>query len=82
MLIEPEYTELVARATVEELACWVHTIGYKTPKTNRTFVAVFRLDDGKTLELQIPEEMYHGLEKGQTGIVTIRNDELYSFELE
>lgn len=79
---EPEYTELVARATVEELSCWVHTIGYKTPKTNQVFAVTFRLDSGEEKTLRIPEEMYHGLEEKQVGIVTIRDGELYGFELE
>jgi len=43
---------------------------------------VFLTEDGQELKLNIPEEMYHGLEKGQTGIVTLRNGKLYSFELD
>ena len=79
---QPECKEIIARATVVDLSCWVHTIGYKTPKTNQIFAVVFRLDDGRTMDMYIPEEMYHGLEKGQTGIATIRDGELYSFELD
>ena len=82
MLIEPEYKQVESRATVVDLGCWVRTVGYKTPKTVREFAVMFQTEDGKELKLSIPEEMYHGLEKGQTGIVTIRNGELYSFELE
>ena len=67
---------------MEELSCWVHTIGYKTPKTNQVFAVTFRLDSGEEKTLRIPEEMYHGLEEKQVGIVTIRDGELYGFELE
>ena len=77
-----EYEEIIARATVVELSCWVHTIGYKTPKTNQVFAVTFRLDSGEEKTLRIPEEMYHGLEEKQVGIVTIRDGELYGFELE
>lgn len=79
---KPDYKETVSRATVEDLSCFVRTIGYKTPKTNQVFMVVFRLENGEALELYIPEEMYHGLEIGQIGTVTVRDDELYSFELE
>ena len=77
-----EYEEIIARATVVELSCWVHTIGYKTPKTNQVFAVTFRLDSGEEKTLRIPEEMYHGLAERQVGTVTIRDGELYSFELE
>lgn len=79
---KPEYTQIKALATVEELACWVETVGYKTPKTSRIFSVVFRLESGEEWKLNIPEEMYHGLEKGQTGMLTVVDGELYGFELE
>jgi hypothetical protein len=79
----PVYTEINTRATVVELACWVRMAGsYKAPKAVQEFAVVFQTEDGEMIKLIIPEEMYHGLEKGQVGIVTVRDGELYSFELE
>ena len=77
-----EYEEIIARATVVELSCWVQTVGYKTPETCKVFQVVFRLDSGEEKTLRIPEEMYHGLAERQVGTVTIRDGELYGFELE
>lgn len=79
----PVYTEINTRATVVDLACWVRMAGsYKAPKAVQEFAVVFQTEDGEMIKLIIPEEMYHGLEKGQAGIVTVRDGELYSFELE
>lgn len=79
----PVYTEINTRATVVDLACWVRMAGsYKAPKAVQEFAVVFQTEDGEMIKLIIPEEMYHGLEKGQVGIVTVRDGELYSFELE
>lgn len=79
----PVFDEIKTRATVVELACWVRMAGsYKAPKAVQEFAVVFQTEDGENMKLIIPEEMYHGLEKGQAGIVTVRDGELYSFELE
>jgi len=78
----PKPVEVSEKATVVDLGCWVRTVGHKTPKTITKFAVVFLTEDGQELKLNIPEEMYHGLEKGQTGIVTLRNGKLYSFELD
>ena len=78
----PVCTEVVSYATVEEIACRVRTYGHKLPKTMQEFAVAFRLENGEELKLDIPEEMYHGLEKGQRGVLTVKDGELYSFELE
>ena len=79
----PVFDEIKTRATVADLACWVRMAGsYKAPKAVQEFAVVFQTEDGEMIKLIIPEEMYHGLEKGQVGIVTVRDGELYSFELE
>lgn len=79
----PVFDEIKTRATVVDLACWVRMAGsYKAPKAVQEFAVVFQTEDGEMIKLIIPEEMYHGLEKGQVGIVTVRDGELYSFELE
>lgn len=75
----PETREL--QATVVDLCCAVRTIGYQTPKTVTLFAVTFETADGQHLYLQVPQEMYEGLEKGQTGLVTLVDGELYSFEI-
>ena len=79
----PVFDEIKTRATVADLACWVRMAGsYKAPKAVQEFAVVFQTEDGEMIKLIIPEEMYHGLGKGQVGIITVRDGELYSFELE
>ena len=69
------------QATVVDLCCAVRTVGYKPPKTVILFTVTFETADGQHLHLQVPQEMYEGLEKGQTGLVTLVDGELYSFEI-
>lgn len=79
---EVEYIPIEIRATVVEQTCLVKTIGIKTPKTIKEFSVVFQTENGEILKLCVPEEMYDGLEKGQTGILSVVDGELYGFELE
>ncbi len=74
----PIYTERTIQATVIDQYCFVKTIGYKTPKTTKVFTVVFKSGD-ETIKLNVPEEMYDGFEKGQTGLLTIADNYLYSF---
>ena len=69
-------------ATVVSTSCEVKMEGYKTPKTKKIFTVVFRTRDHKLLTFQVPEEMYHGLEEGQQGVLTYVDQCLYGFELE
>ena len=69
------------QATVVDLCCAVRTIGHKIPKTVTLFAVTFETADGQFLQLQVPEEMYEGLEKGQKGLLTVVGGDLYSFEL-
>lgn len=79
---EPTHKTLTASATVIDQYCVVRTIGYKTPKTIKTFTVVFQTDTGEIIKQDVPEEMYDGFEKGQTGLLTIVDEDLYSFVLE
>ena len=78
---EPEYTTVTTRATVVDQTCCVKTIGIKTPKTIKEFTITFQSENGEIIRLNVPEEMYDGFEKGQTGTLTIVDGELYGFSL-
>lgn len=78
---EPEYTTVTTRATVVDQTCCVKMVGMKTPKTVKEFVVVFQSENGDILKLNVPEEMYDGFDKNQTGILTIVDGQLYGFEL-
>jgi len=66
-------------ATIVDHTCRVKTIGYQTPTTVQEFTVVFETEDGKLIRLDVPQDMYDGLEKGQTGLLTIVDGNLYSF---
>ena len=66
-------------AKVLDCRCAVKSIGLKMPKTRLEFVIVFQTDTGQILALDVPQEMYDGFEKGQTGLLTTVNGVLYSF---
>ena len=78
---EPEYTTVTTRATVVDQTCCVKTIGIKTPKTIKEFTITFRAENGEIIRLNVPEEMYDGFDKNQTGILTVVDGQLYGFEL-
>ena len=78
---EPEYTTVTTRATVVDQTCCVKTIGIKTPKTIKEFTITFRAENGEIIRLNVPEEMYDGFDKKQTGILTVVDGQLYGFEL-
>ncbi len=81
-LIEDDVEPSKTRATVIDQMCAVRTVGIKTPKTLKEFVIIFQTENGETLKLNVPEEMYDGFEKGQTGILSLVNGELYSFVID
>ena len=78
---EPEYTTVTVRATVVDQTCCVKTIGIKTPKTIKEFTITFQTENGEIIRLNVPEEMYDGFDKKQTGILTVVDGQLYGFEL-
>lgn len=82
MFIEPESVTETVRATVIDMACRAKMVGTKTPKAVREFTVIFETSDGEILKINVPEEMYDGFDKGQTGILTLADGDLYSFEIE
>ena len=77
-----EFVTQELRATVLDQTCEVRLVGTKTPKATKVFTVVFRTEDDKVLSFNVPEEMYDGFEKGQVGILTVVDGELYGFTIE
>lgn len=67
------------QAKVIDLYCRAEMIGIKTPKSVEIFTVVFESADKNEIKIDVPQEMYDGLELGQSGEVTIVEGELYSF---
>jgi hypothetical protein len=78
---EPQFTTEEIQATVMDHTCAVKLVGTKTPKATKIFTVVFRTEDDKVLTFNVPEEMYDGFEKGQEGILTVVDGELYGFAI-
>ena len=78
---QPEYTTTTVNATVADVLCYTKTVGIKMQKIVKEFAVVFRTEDGNVLKIIVPEEMYDGFEKGQTGILSLVDGEIYGFEL-
>lgn len=70
------------QVTVVDQSCKVELVGIKTPKATKIFTVLFRTAEGDLLSLQVPEEMYDGIEKEQAGLLTLVDGKLYSFDLE
>ena len=68
-------------ATVVHMRCGVKMVGIKTPKAVTEFVVTFESKEFGTFDLPVTEAMYHNLEEGQTGKLTVSNGQLYSFVL-
>ena len=82
MFVDPESVTETVRATVIDMACSADMVGTKMPKAVRNFVVIFQAENGEILKINVPEEMYDGFDKGQTGILTLADGDLYSFEIE
>lgn len=76
-----EYVTVEQNAVVADQYCYVETVGIKHPKTVKRFVVVFETKENERLALPVMEEMYHGFEIGQRGLLKTVEDEFYSFEL-
>ena len=77
--IKSEFETSVYNAEVIDLSCRVDVLGHKDPETVTSFTAVFKTYDNKEITLNVPQEMYDGLEVGQKGELTLVEGELYSF---
>ena len=53
-------------------------VGIKSPKAVTIYTVEFKKDD-ELIKIDIPQEMYDGLEIGLIGEVTLVEGELYSF---
>ncbi len=74
-----EFKTVKVQAKVIDLSCRVDMVGIKTPKSTEFFTAVFEINNGEIIRVDVPQEMYEGLEKGQKGELTLVENELYSF---
>ncbi len=77
--IKTEFETIQFRAEVIDLFCRVDMIGIKTSKTVTVYTVVFETDEKEIIKLDVPQEMYDGLEIGLNGEVTLVEGELYSF---
>ena len=77
--IKDEFDTVKFYATVVDLFCRTEMIGTKAPRSVKVFMVVFETDNKKRIKLDVPEEMYDGIETGQSGEVTVVEGELYSF---
>lgn len=74
-----EFSNEELRATVIDHSCSVQMVGLKMPKATKIFSVSFETENSEILTFQVPEEMYDGFEKGQTGLLTIVDGQLYGF---
>lgn len=77
--IKTEFETIKVQAEVIDLSCRVDMIGIKTPKSVTIFTVKFKTDNKEIIRVDVPQEMYDGLEKGQHGELTLVEGELYSF---
>lgn len=74
-----EFSNEELRAIVIDHSCSVQMVGLKMPKATKIFSVSFETENSEILTFQVPEEMYDGFEKGQTGLLTIVDGQLYGF---
>lgn len=77
--IKTAFETVKFRAEIVNLSCRVDMVGIKTPKTVTIYTVEFKTDEKEIIKLEIPQEMYDGLEIGQSGELTLVEGELYSF---
>ena len=70
-------------AEIIDMVCGTGMVGsYRLPKSVKTFLIIFKKDDGETFELLVPEEYYLELSVGQKGTLTLVEGNLDSFTLD
>lgn len=77
--IRTEFNTVKILAEVVDLSCYVNMIGTKNPETVEIYTVIFETDSKKIISVNVPKEMYDGIEKGQRGELTLVEGELYSF---
>ena len=85
--IESKFSEeaevISTHAEIVDMVCGTGMVGsYRLPKSEKTFLIVFKKDDGEILEISVSEEYYLELSVGQTGMLTLVEGTLDSFELD
>ena len=89
--MEERETEIFAEEAVSEsfhaeitdMVCGTGMVGsYRLPKSEKTFLIIFKNDEGKYFELRVSENIYTSLEVGMKGMLTILEGQLDSFELD
>lgn len=86
---EIEEERLNAEAVIVEfdgeiinMVCGTGTVGsYRLPKSQKTFLVVFKKDNGEIIDLAVAEDIYLSLEVGMAGKVTLLDGRLDSFLL-
>lgn len=76
----PEYETVKMKAKVIDLYCLTKVVGIKNPKSVKEFFVCFENDNGEVFNLAVSEEIYDGFEQGQTGLLSMVENELYGFE--
>ena len=77
--IRTEFETSTFNAEIVDLCCCAMMIGDKYPKAVNVYTVVFVTDKNEQIKLNVPQEMYDGLEVGQKGELTLVEGELYSF---
>ena len=78
-----EANVITHHAEIVDMLCGTGMVGsYRLPKSEKTFLIIFRDDEGGTTELAVGEEVYLSLEVGMKGMLTILEGHLDSFELD
>ena len=75
--VESMHVEIV------DMICGTGMVGdYRLPKSVKSFVIIFKKDDGETLELAVPEEYYLELSVGDHGTLTLLEGNMDGFVLD
>ncbi len=77
--IKTDFETLKCNAEIIDMNCRVEMVGIKQPKAVTFFTVCFETDNNEKITIDVPQEMYDGLEKGQKGELTLIEGELYSF---
>ena len=67
---------------VIDLKLETHYEGIKTPRLVKTFLVFFEDKNGNVIKIDVSEENFDAFEKGQKGLLTLQDGQLYSFVLD
>ena len=70
------------RAEIVDMVCGTGLVGsYHLPKSQKSFLVVFKNENGELREICVSEDVYISLEVGMRGMLTLLDENLDSFEL-